>query len=148
MKTCPKCGMTVNAHCECPVCKTDLTNIPYSNSKGEIYKLNKFFIPYFMRKCKFFISCCVIILLKIAFFDIKLNLYILLTILLLLTTLAESLFPERIKGAVEWKYSDNYIDFVSGSFSKYFSGILALASAFLWCSSCAFIYSVVFSITD
>lgn len=132
MKECPKCKMTVAAHGECPVCRTDLTAIPYSDSKGEIYKLNKYFIPYFMTRCKFFICCCVLILLKVVFFDIKFNLYICLTSLLLLVTLAESLFPERMKNAVEWKYSDHYLDFMSGSFSKYFSGILALASAFLW----------------
>ncbi len=131
MKECCKCGMTVAAHSECPVCKTDLTDIPYSDSKGEKYKLNKFFIPYFMRRCKFFICCCVLILLKILFFNIKFNLYVLITILLLMT-LAESLFPERIKKAMEWKYSDNYIDFVSGSFSKYLTGIVAVVSAVLW----------------
>ena len=132
MKECPKCGMTINAHCECPACRMDLTTIPYSDSKGERYKFNKFFFRYCMKKCKFFICCSMLILLKIAFFDVKLNIYILLTILLLLMVLAESLFPERLKSAMEWKYSDNYIDFVSGSWSKYFSGILALVSAFLW----------------
>lgn len=132
MKKCPKCGMTINAHSECPACRMDLTTIPYSDSKGERYKFNKFFFRYFMKKCKFFICCSMLILLKIAFFDVKLNIYILLTILLLLMVLAESLFPERLKSVMEWKYSDNYIDFVSGSWSKYFSGILALVSAFLW----------------
>ncbi len=132
MKECLKCGMTVNAHCECPACKNDLTTTPYSDSIGERYKLNKFFFRYCMKKCKFFVCCCVLILLKIVFFDIKLNLCTLSSILLLLMVLAESLFPERIKNAMEWKYSDNYIDFVSGSWSKYLSGILALLFAFLW----------------
>jgi general stress protein CsbA len=124
--------MTLAAHCECPACKADLTNIPYSDSNGEIYKLNKFFISYFIKKTKFFICCLATIVLKIIFFKITFNRYVFLTILLLLMTLAESLFPERINSAMRWKYSDNYIDFVSGSFGKYFSCILALVSVFLW----------------
>lgn len=132
MKTCNKCGMTMAAHSECPVCKNDLTNTPYSDSKGEIYKLNKFFIPYFFKTCIFFICCCVLILLKIVLFGIELNWYILFTVLLLLETLAESLFPERMKNAMSWKYSDGYMDFLIGSFGKYFSGVLALISSVLW----------------
>ena len=122
----------MEAHCECPVCNTDLTDAPYSDKKGEVYKLNKFFALYFMKKCKFFICCCVLIVLKIIFFNIKLNLYVLLSVLLLLMTLAESLFPERIKNAMSWKYSDSYIDLVSGPFIKYACGVLALVFALLW----------------
>ena len=133
MKKCPQCEMTVADPCECPVCKTNLVDEEYFEGKGEIYKLNKFFLPFFIKRCWFFICCCALILLKTLFFGIDFNISILLTPLLLFITLMESLFPERLKNLAKWKYSDNYLDFAfASSFELYFCGIFALASSFLW----------------
>ena len=57
MKTCPKCHFTLDAHCECPVCRTDITNVPYSQSSGESYAMNKYLIIYIFKYAKFLLLC-------------------------------------------------------------------------------------------
>ena len=76
MKKCPKCQMTIDAHSECPVCKQHLCDVEYViNCKGERYKLNKYFLPYFLKKCVFALICTAIVLAKIILFGIRFNLY-------------------------------------------------------------------------
>lgn len=139
LKDCPNCGMTVSAHCECPICKADITDEPYSKHNGERYKLSKLFWPYFFRKCWLFLICFTLIILKTIFFGVTVMLNVGTTVICVFSTFIclifsffDSLFPEWLKSLSEWKYSDNYIDMTSSSAWKYILGILALLFTIIW----------------
>ena len=131
MKTCPNCKMTTDSTCECPVCKTSLASEEFFEGKGEIYKLNKFFLPFFIKKCWFFSLCCALILLKTLFLGISFNARILISALFLVLCLVQALFPERLNRLFKWKYSEEYLQSTS-NIVVYVSGICAFLSAFLW----------------
>lgn len=139
LKDCPNCGMTVAAHCECPICKFDITNVPYSEHTGERYKLSRLFWRYFFKKSWFALICFLFVFLKIIIFGItvKINttttvLCVLATFISLIASFCFSLFPEWLKSLSEWKYSDNYLDMTSGSAWKYIVGVLALLFSIVW----------------
>ena len=53
MKTCPRCKMTCTGHSECPICKADITNIPYEKRGTPIhYVFNKYFLIYLLKYYK------------------------------------------------------------------------------------------------
>ncbi len=139
LKDCPNCGMTVSAHCECPICKYDITNVPYSEHTGERYKLNKIFWRYFLRKSWFVLICLLLVILKIIVFGVTVRVNVGTTVICVFSTVIclifsffESLFPEWLKSLSKWKYSDNYIDMTSGSAWKYIVGVLALLFTIMW----------------
>lgn len=132
MKHCPRCQMTVDAHSECPVCKADLTDVAYRERSGETYKLNRWFVGYFIRKNVFFLCCVALIVLKVICFGATINGYLLLTAVLLLWMVAESLFPERLKQLVDWRYTESFLELMSGRPTILACGVLALISTVLW----------------
>lgn len=140
LKDCPKCGMTVAAHCECPVCKADITDLPYSESRGERYRFNKYFWPYFFKKCWFFLFCFAAVILKLVLFGVTdridnsglTGLCVFNSFLWLAFSFWISFFPEWSKAVSEWRFNDSYIDMIHHPVLKYIYGILALGFAITW----------------
>ena len=132
MKVCPKCKMTIDAHCECPVCKNDITNEPYSEKKYEKYVLNKYFWGYLFKKQLFQTVCVAVFIARLIIKHIEINWYYLIaSALLIVACVLESFFKNAMAEAMSWKYTDDYIDSVY-KISKYASGILGVVFAFLW----------------
>lgn len=91
MKQCPKCGMTMDAHSECPACGCDLTNEPYGTGKYEKYRLNRYFLLFLFRRQKFALFCTVIVLVAV-FATNSFNPYALFSVGLLVAMWFETLF--------------------------------------------------------
>ncbi len=132
MKTCPTCRMTVNAHSECPMCKTELTDIPYSDRRGEVYKLNRWFWPYFIKTNRWSLASFALVVVKIICFGLTWNGYMLVTALFLLLMVLFALFPERWKGLGSWRFSEEYNELLSGNFAQGLLGFLTVISMLLW----------------
>ena len=125
LKDCPKCGMTVAAHCECPLCRTDLTNEPYAETETEKYAFNKYLFVYIIKFAKFLIFC---VALCLAAFIIKLPdvswLY-LISLFCLSVCFCETFFSNRFNSMWRAVYSENYLE-ATKRITKYSSGILAV----------------------
>lgn len=94
MKQCPKCGMTVDAHSECPVCGCDLTDLPYDAGEYETYRLNRFFLLFLFKRQKFALFCTALVLVIVLAMN-PFYPYALLSIGLLVAMWFESLFKNR-----------------------------------------------------
>lgn len=125
MKTCPKCHFTLDAHCECPVCRTDITNVPYSQSSGESYAMNKYLIIYIFKYAKFLLLCFIF---SVAVFLIRLPAVrwsYLLALICLIACFGETFFAQRMNGFWQSIYSESYLE-ATQKITKYLSGILAI----------------------
>ena len=131
MKVCPTCHMTVDGHSECPVCRAVLTDVPYEENAGERYVLNKYLVPYLLRRQKFPLICGLAVLLRLVTSLSQLNIYALAAVLLTADCFANAFFPNRLaKGFWAWKYSEDYGE-LSCRIGKYASGIGAVILLFL-----------------
>lgn len=110
MKTCPNFKMTTDSHSECPVCKYDLTNEPYSERKSEKYVFNKYFLPYLLKNHKFALICVLVVLIGIIISMPRLNWLCLIAFLLSVMSLDESLFKNRNIHWQSWMYNEDYLE--------------------------------------
>ncbi len=131
MKFCPKCKMTVDAHCECPVCHNNLTNEPYTADEGEVYVFNKYLIPYLLRVHYFPIVCALVVIIRIILTFSTINWYCLLALFLVFLSLLESLFKNRISAIESWMFSEDYSN-IRCTIAKYGAGILGVLVSFLF----------------
>ena len=130
MKYCPRCKMSLDSHCECPVCRNDLTNEPYTDYEGEIYAFNKYLIPYLLRVHYFPIICILAVIIRILFTLNTVNWYCLLPIAFVILSLLESLFKSRIANLMSWMYSEDYMN-ITSTIAKYFLGGAGVICSFL-----------------
>lgn len=125
MKTCPKCKMTSDAHSECPLCRTDITGVPYNESKTEKYAFNKYLLVYVLKFAKFFLFC---LLACVTVFIIKLPdvswLY-LISLFCLAVCFCETFYPVKFNSLWKTVYSEDYLE-ITKKLTKYESGILAI----------------------
>lgn len=132
MKFCPKCKMNVDAHCECPACKNNLTDEPYSEQKCESYAFNKYLIPYVLKKRGLSVACIAIFIVRLI---IKHNIdswySFIASLILVVACFLFSFFKNGMAELDSWKYSDEYIELVH-KISKYLCGVLGIVFSFLW----------------
>ena len=125
MKTCPKCRITLDAHCECPLCHADLTNEPYAQTESEKYAFNKYLLIYIAKFAKFFLTCTILsfigVIIKLPSFSL---LYIV-SLICLLICFCETFFPSRFNSMWQAVYSENYLE-ATKKLTKYVSGVLAI----------------------
>ena len=132
MKQCPKCGMTVDAHSECPVCACELTDEPYSTDRYEKYRLNKYF-PLFLIKHQKFPLLCTAVTVVAVFATGKYNPFALISVALLVALWFESLYKNRAIRLFnlfrdEDFYDQDYLETVQ-KIRIYITGVLAMAWA-------------------
>ena len=132
MKWCPKCQSVVDAHCECPVCRTDLTDVECVDVRYEIYRYNKYFFLHLFRKHIFQMACLVIVLVNTVINIINGSFHwaCLVAIFLAMLSLVESLYKNRmIQFSEIWNSSD--VAEISNRVNRYASGILGVIVSFL-----------------
>jgi len=132
VKICPNCKMTVDAHCECPICKKPITNVPYSDRNGERYKLNKYFFPYFLRKCALPIVCTLSVAFKIVLFGINHYLLFAMGLICIAFSYLEFLFHNLLNSIFSIIYSESFLDSAFNKSTKYLALIFAVIFLFLW----------------
>ena len=132
MKQCPRCGMTVDAHSECPACACELTNEPYSSDRYEKYRLNKYFPLFLLKRQKFALFCTAVVLVAV-FATEKYNPFALVSVALLVSLWFESLYKNRAMRLFnlfrdEDFYDQDYLETVQ-KIRIYITGVLAMAWA-------------------
>ena len=132
MKWCPKCESVVDAHCECPVCRTDLTDVECVDVRYEIYRYNKYFFLHLFRKHIFQTACLIIVLVNtaISLINGRFHWACLLAIFSAFLSLVESLYRNRMIEFYQYKYSYDFAE-RSNLINRYASGVLGVILSFL-----------------
>lgn len=110
MKQCPKCKMTVDAHSDCPVCNSDLSQVPYAETNSEKYVLNKYFLPYLFKKHKIPAVSALLVTVLFLLCVTKLNFLWIIPFVLVGYSVFSALFFNRITDFFEYLLSDVYTD--------------------------------------
>lgn len=132
MKECPKCNMTVNAHCECPACKNNITDIPYSERKWERYTLNRYLLPYLIKKRLFCIVCVLVLIIRlITNHSIDSWYFFVLSIVSVTACFLYTFFENGMLELDLWKYSEAYIE-PRHKILKWSTGVISIVLSFLW----------------
>lgn len=131
MKQCPRCKMTTDSHSECPVCNNDISDVEYSKKRWEGYALNKYFLPYFLKKCIIPLCCALFIAGKIIIFGVNFNYYFIINLVLLLYTFLEYLFPRMMIELQVWKYNESYLE-DTATIGKILLCALTVLLSFIW----------------
>ena len=124
MKTCPKCHITLDSHCECPLCHYDLTNEPYVEFEGEKYSCNKYLMIYIAKFAKFFLVCAILSVIGIIINLPNFSLMYIVSFICLLICFCETFFPSRFNSMWQAVYSENYLE-ATKKLTKYISGALS-----------------------
>lgn len=131
MKTCPKCHMRLEANFECPACGQNIADEPVTDEESEKYVLNKYFLLYCIKHAKYFILCVilfiVVLIIKLPSISI---LSLLFALICLIFCFSETFYPNRLHLALQYKYSEGYIE-ATAKLSKYISGAAAVLAMLL-----------------
>ena len=133
MKTCLKCKMTLDAHCTCPACGTDITNEPYTETSGEIYKFNRYLVSYLLKNERYSLVCVFIDLLLIIISIRNFNFYFLMSFILVLDSLFSSMFKNRIINFESAFFTESHSE-TRIKISKYGSGLFGVCIAIIFTS--------------
>lgn len=125
MKTCPKCKMTLDAHCECPACKSDITKQPYSDAKIEHYSLNRYLFSFIFRKAKTFVFCLLVIIVTLILKRQELKFIYLLSPICLAFCFGETFYPSLTDRLWQSIYSESFLD-VTAKVTKCGAAILSV----------------------
>ena len=102
--------MTTDSHSECPVCNNDISDVEYSKKRWEGYALNKYFLPYFLKKGWLALLLTLYIVGKIILFGVEFNYYFVLNIILSLYLYLDFLFERMFIELAAWKYNESYLE--------------------------------------
>ncbi len=130
MKTCPNCGMNVEAYSQCPICDHDITNEPQSEKDVESYRLNAYFFRYLGKKHKFSLACSLLVLAGLFFSAGRWDYWQIIAVFLTAAMWVQALWKNFVFKMFGSIYSDNYLE-ATHKIGIYACGIFAVAASVL-----------------